>query len=114
MTTSSEATIGGFTDADIEDVTKTVLKGLADGTGRAIDWDKLTDSQKAGFVDAARKSITGEKTTGFAQFFLATSRPAEQRTPAEREEYSAQEAAAQHLEAEFSKLTYNEFERRRS
>lgn len=124
MTTSSEATIGGFTDADIEDVTKTVIKGLSDGAGRALSWDpvpsqlkgkyvELTDSQKAGFVDAARKSITGEKTTGFAQFFLDGARPAEQRTPAEREEYAAQESAAQHLEAEFSKLAYNEFEKRR-
>jgi hypothetical protein len=52
MTTSSEATIGGFTDADIEDVTKTVLKGLADGAGRPIVWEKLTESQKAGFLDA--------------------------------------------------------------
>jgi hypothetical protein len=113
MTTSSEATIGGFTDADIEDVTKTVLKGLNDGAGRPIVWDKLTDSQKAGFVDAARKSITGEKTTGFAQFFLEGARAPELRSIPEREEYASQESAAQHLEAEFSKLTANEFAKRR-
>lgn len=113
MTTDAATTIGGFTDADIEDVTKTVLKGLADGTGRPIVWDKLTDSQKEQFVYAARKSITGEKTTGFANFFNDKARPESDRTAPERDEFAANEAAAQHLEAEFSKLTYNEFEKRR-
>lgn len=113
MTTDSAATIGGFTDAAIEDVTKTVLKGLADGTGRPIEWDKLADSQKAGFTEAAKKSITGEKTTGFANFFNDDARSPEKRTDAEKEQFAANEAASQHLEAEFSKLTYNEFEKRR-
>jgi hypothetical protein len=113
MTTSSETTIGGFTDAEIEDVTKTVLAKLTDGAGRPIVWDKLTDSQKAGFVDAARKSLTGEKTTGFAQFFMDGARAPDLRSIPEREEYASQETAAQHLETEFSKLTRNEFEKRR-
>lgn len=114
MTAStSGTTIGGFTETAIEEVTKSVLKGLADGAGRPIVWDKLTDSQKAGFVEAARKSITNEKTTGFAAFLLEGFREPEKRSVAEREEYSAQEAAAQHLEAEFSKLTLNEFGKRR-
>jgi hypothetical protein len=113
-TSSSEATIGGFTDADIEDVTKTVLSKLTDGAGRPIEWTKLTDAQKAGFVDAARKSITGERTTGFASFFNDDARPADKRTEKEREEFAANETAAQHLETEFSKLTWNEFDKRRN
>jgi hypothetical protein len=124
-TSSSEATIGGFTDADIEDVTKTVLAKLSDGVGRTLSWDpvppalkgqavELTDSQKAGFVDAARKSITGEKTTGFASFFNDDARAADRRTEKEREEFAANETAAQHLEVEFSKLTWNEFDKRRN
>lgn len=111
--TTSTATIGGFTDADIEDVTKTVLKGLADGTGQPIVWDKLTDSQKAGFVAAARASITGERTKGFANFFNDDARPVEKRGVKEIEDFAANEAAAQHLEEEFGKLTYNEFQKRR-
>lgn len=113
MGTSTEPNVGGFTDGDIEDVTKSVIAKLADGAGRPIVWDKLTDVQKAAFLEAAKLSITGERTTGFANFFLDGFREVEKRSVAEREEYTAQEAAAQHLEAEFPKLTLNEFVKRR-
>src|SRR3954469_19156662 len=100
MTTSTSTTegVGGFTGEDIDDVARTCAKSLG------IDYDGLTETQKAGYNQAARGALTSERPKGFASHLTEGFRPADKRTPGEESAYQDEVSKAAATESEFWKF----------
>lgn len=109
MSTTTEG-VAGFTGADIDDVARVTALSLG------IEFDALTDAQKAGYSAAARGALTSERPKGFAQHLTEGFGDETHRSklPAVKAAYDDACTTAQATESEFWKFARDEFDRRRA